>query len=300
MSAAPPPATPPRLALPEGACDTHTHIFGPLDRFPLAVEPRYDPPDAPSDGHQAMRRAVGLSRAVLVQPAPYGTDCSAMLDAIARADGALRGIALATAATSPETLRALHAAGVDGLRFTEARMPGGGAPFPGSVGFADMVRLAPAMAEIGLHAQVWADCDRIAADADLLAGLGVPVVLDHMGRFDVARGPADPDFRRLLGLLAEGRVWVKLALCRNSDRHPDYPDLRPFHDALVAANPDRLLWASDWPFIGMGAGAPDPGHLIDLFDAWTGGDAGLRRRILADNPARLYRFPPLPSPRATN
>jgi predicted TIM-barrel fold metal-dependent hydrolase len=111
-----------------------------------------------------------------------------------------------------------------------------------------------------------------------------------MGGLETAGGVADPAFRTLVSLLAEGRVWMKLSACRNSRALPDYPDLRPFHDALVEANPDRLLWGSDWPFVRMGALTPDPSQLVELFHTWVP-DEGLRRKILVDNPAALFDFP---------
>jgi predicted TIM-barrel fold metal-dependent hydrolase len=110
-----------------------------------------------------------------------------------------------------------------------------------------------------------------------------------MGRFDVTRGTNAAAFRRLLRLAADAGVWIKLSVPRNSKRFPDYEDVRPFHDALVETVPYRLLWASDWPFLNMADKTPRVGHLVDLFDAWTSDDA-LRRRIMVDNPARLYGF----------
>jgi 2-pyrone-4,6-dicarboxylate lactonase len=145
------------------------------------------------------------------------------------------------------------------------------------------------MRELGWHAQLWASAaDHAALLPDLIA-LGIPLVLDHMGSPDVARGVDDPAFRALLAHLRDGRVWVKLALCRISRAMPGHQDARPFHDALVAANPDRLLWGSDWPYVRMGESTPDADHLLDLFRDWVG-DAALVRRILVDNPAALYGF----------
>jgi predicted TIM-barrel fold metal-dependent hydrolase len=111
--------------------------------------------------------------------------------------------------------------------------------------------------------------------------------MDHMARFDVARGVRNSAFQELLRLLADGSVWVKMTPARNSKQFPDYADVRPFHDALARANPDCLLWGSDWPYLRMADATPDAGHLLGLLDEWCG-DETLRRKILADNPARLY------------
>lgn len=140
-----------------------------------------------------------------------------------------------------------------------------------------------------MHAQVWPGPDGLPELMDALLPLGVPIVIEHMGGIDVRRGVDDASFQSLLALLREGRVWVKLTVCRRSTAAPEYPDLRPFHDALVAANPRRLVWGSDWPFVRMDDRAPDAGRLVDLFGEWVQ-DAALRTAILADNPRELYRF----------
>lgn len=157
----------------------------------------------------------------------------------------------------------------------------------------DLVLLAPRLREQGLHAQVWADCGRLAADVDMLTGLGIPIVIEHMARAEIARGVDHPDFQAVVRLLKDGLVWVKLVVCRLDKAHPQNPAARPYHDALVAANPARLLWGSDWPYVGMGESTPDAGSMLDLFDGWIDGDATLRRRILVDNPQQLYGFEPL-------
>jgi predicted TIM-barrel fold metal-dependent hydrolase len=110
-----------------------------------------------------------------------------------------------------------------------------------------------------------------------------------MTSFTVDNGTTDLAFQDLIALLKEGRIWVKLSLCRVSKTFPDYGDARPFHDLLVEANPARLLWASDWPYVRMGDRSPDVGHLVDLFRNWVD-DAEVRRRILVENPAALYGF----------
>jgi predicted TIM-barrel fold metal-dependent hydrolase len=218
---------------------------------------------------------------VLTQPAPYGTDPSAMLNALRGAGGALRGIAVAEADVTDSALEDWHAAGIRGLRFTEVRAPGGGR-YPGSIGLDALRDLAPRMRDLGWHAQLWASAADMPDILPLALGHGFPLVLDHMGMPDPARGLGDPGFAALLDALRDGRAWVKLTTCRIRG------DARPFHDALLAANPDRLLWGSDWPYVRMDP-APDAGAMLDQFHDWTE-DEGLRRRILVSNPARLYGF----------
>ena len=276
----------PRRAPPPNAWDCHTHIFGPYERFPLALERSYTPPEASLDDYLAMLDRVGLAHGVLVHPSAYGLDHSAMLEALERTATRLRGTAVATAAITDTELAVMHRRGVRALRFVEATAPGG-QRFAGAVGLDEFPALAPRLKELGWHAQLWVSCETFIAAAPKLLTTGIPLVLDHMARFDFARGVEDAAFRNLLGLLAGGQLWVKMTPARNSKRFPGYEDVRVFHDALVRANPDRLLWGSDWPYLRMGEATPDAGRLLDLLDDWCGDDA-LRRKILADNPARLY------------
>lgn len=277
------------LPIPAGACDCHCHVIGPPQRFAQAAFSG-DIPEAWLDHHAAALKTMGLSRAVIVQPSSvYGFDDAAFLDALRAKPDAYRGVAVADATVSDAQLEAWRALGVRALRFVEIKTATGGR-LPGSVGFDDLAQLAPRLRALGMHAQIWADCETIVSHEARLLGLGIDIALDHMGKPNVERGVDDPAFQRLCALVSDGRLWVKLSLCRNSRALPDYPDLRPFHDALVKANPDRLLWGSDWPHLRMGDLTPDVGQLIALFLDWVG-DEDLARRILATNPARLFGFP---------
>ena len=279
---------PPRQPLPPGACDTHAHVFGPYDRFPLAHPSSYAPPLAPSSLHLAMLDILGAARGVLVQPAPYGNDAAPMLDAIAASGGRLRGIGVADSSATRARLQQLYDGGIRGLRFVEVRDPQG-QPYLGSVGVDQLLAMAPLMKSIGLHAQLWAPLDDYARLLPPLLATGVPLVLDHMACLKTERGVDDPAFQSVLKALQDGAVWIKLSVCRVSKQAPACLDLKPFHDALVAANPQRLLWGSDWPFVRMGEQSPDAGQLLDLFHDWVP-DGATRHAILVDNPAALYGF----------
>jgi 2-pyrone-4,6-dicarboxylate lactonase len=283
-----PSKTPRRL--PRGATDCHAHVFGPRDRFPFKAPLSYAAPLAPLPVYLEMLRGTGMERGVLIQPAPYGHDPSAMLDALRREPARLRGVAVAEATVSDKRLEELSGAGVRALRFVEMLDPSGSGRYKGSIGTDQLVELAPRMKELGLHAQLWAKCAQFPEFLPRLLPLGIDIAIDHMGWLETALGVTAPGFQTLVSLLAEGRIWVKLSACRNSKLLPDYPDLRPFHDALIKANPDRLLWGSDWPFVRMGALTPDPSHLVDLLHEWVS-DAGLIKKILVDNPAVLFGFP---------
>ncbi|RBL80418.1 2-pyrone-4,6-dicarboxylate hydrolase [Streptomyces cavourensis] len=273
--------------MPPQACDTHCHVFGPYDRFALWHPSSYAAPDAPAQRYLRMLDILGAARGVLVQPAPYGTHPDALLDALAQGGDRLRGIAVADPSVSDAQLQALYDGGVRGLRFVEARDPAGNL-FPGSVGFDQVAALAPRMKQFGLHAQLWAPCDTYLRHLPALARLNLPLVIDHLGSLVPARGEQDPAFQLLRGLLADGRLWMKLTLCRVGSA-PDYENARFIHDAFVAANPDQVLWGSDWPFVRMGEAAPSADALVAVAQRWLGDDA-LRRKVWVDNPARLYGF----------
>ncbi len=280
--------TAPAAKLPDDSCDTHCHVFGPYNDFPLHLRSTYAPPDAPATRYLTMLDSVGMQRGVLVQPAPYGTDVSAIIDAIARRPANLRGIGVAAPGTPVEQLADWRAAGICGLRFIEARDPQGNL-FPGSVGFDSIEALAPAMRETDMHVQMWGPFDRYAPCLERVTDLGLPVVIDHMASVVLSRGVQDPLFQLVCRLLREDRLWIKLSVCRVSTQAPDYADVRPFHDALLQANANRVLWGSDWPYVRMGERAPDAGQLIDLAWEWFGDDA-TRQRVWVSNPAKLYGF----------
>lgn len=279
----------PRLAVPPGACDTHAHVFGPYAQFPLAEPRPYTPAEAPKPDYLAMLDAVGFDRGVLVHPGAYGWDHRAMLDTIASAPDRLRGIGVQPHTATDSELDALVRGGVRGLRFTDVAGPTAHLQFNGRVGLDTLYALAPRMRQRGLHAVIWANATAIAAHADHLRRLEMPIVIDHLGFFDVSAGVNDAAFQTLVALVKEGTAWIKLTVFRNSKSNPLHEDVRPFHDALVNANPERLLWGSDWPFLGMSEYRPDNGALLDLMDRWVP-DPVLRQKILVTNPASLYGF----------
>jgi predicted TIM-barrel fold metal-dependent hydrolase len=282
--------TPPKVPLPPNACDTHAHVFGPSDRFPYADDRSYTPPDAPLEKYLGMLDALGFARGVLVQGSAHGHDNSAMLDALARQPDRLRGVAVADAHVTREELAKWHRLGVRGLRFNHF-FRSGQLHYRGGVPLTAAETLAPVMKEFGWHLQLWIDVKDLPDTIPLLKSFDLPVVIDHMGRTDARAGTATPGFQSLLREVGAGWCWAKLSGAhRLSSNAPDYPDARPFHAALVRANPDRLVWGGDWPHPRVEGEMPDAGHLLTLFRQWTP-DQAVRHKILVSNPARLYGFP---------
>jgi predicted TIM-barrel fold metal-dependent hydrolase len=279
----------PDVLPPAGAWDTHAHIFGPADRFPFAQGRGYTPPEAPVARYVALLDHLGLTRGLVVQGNAHGYDNAVVLDALARHPERLRGVAITDTRIAPDTLREWHRVGMRGLRFhlfSAAGRPG----YIRGVGLDVFETFRPVMRDRGMVMQVWCDWRLMAEVAPTLRDISaeLPVVVDHMLNIPAARGVEDPNFQALLRLLGEGHAHVKLsAPYRLSDRFSDYDDARAFHEALLRANPERLVWGTDWPHPSIDAAVmPDDGHLLDLFMQWTPMDD--RRRILVETPDRLF------------
>lgn len=281
---------------PPGACDTHNHVYGPFDAYPLEHPPDYPVPLSPVETYLRMLEIAGLERGVLVQPTQQGCNVKPLLNALRVANGRLRGVAAVRPDVSDAALERMGEAGVVGLRFVDAPMPSG-TPRPGSVGFDSISALAPRMGQLEWSVNVWGRLATLMDNLDTLLQPELPVVFEHMGMPDVAEGVDGRHFRNMLALLREGRIWVKLVVCRCSQQTPGYGDLRPFADALLLANADQLLWGSDWPYIAMLNREPDVTDLLDVLLDWVD-DADLQGKILVENPARIFSFDqPLQGPK---
>ncbi|HSV53466.1 MAG TPA: amidohydrolase family protein [Burkholderiaceae bacterium] len=262
--------------------DCHAHLFGPYARFPLAPDRSYTPPEAVEADYLGLLARLGLDHGVLVHPSAYGDDHGLLLHALER-NPALRGV-IVVRPGSPLPLKGLRERGIRAARFSHRS--GSAANFAGSASFDDLLALAPALADAELHAELWTDCRALPGIAAQLQKLPVPVVIDHMGGFDVEAGVDDAGFQTLLSLVESGKAWVKLCAYRNLFGTPDKDQGRPFHEALVKANPARLVWGSDWPHLRV-TPVPDAEALLALFKRWT--PEGHAAQILHDNPDALYR-----------
>ncbi|HEY8358102.1 MAG TPA: amidohydrolase family protein [Ramlibacter sp.] len=285
------------FAMPPGACDAHAHVFGPFDRFPLAEDRSYTPGEYPASAFLAHLDRLGLSRGVLVTGSASGTDNGsvlAALAALAAAPDRLRGVVVPSPETTDAEIAQWHAAGVRGVRANLFRRDGQ-VVYRNGVGIEVLEALAPRIAGLGWHAQVWVHAPDLPELAPRLLRLGLPLVVDHMGRMATARGVDHPGFRHLCRMLADGQAWAKLSGAdRNGAAGAPYLDVDPFARALLAANSERLVWGTDWPHINyfQPGEVPDDGVLLGLLARWMP-DAALRRRVLVDNPARLYGFAPV-------
>ena len=271
----------PRFTLPAGTCDTHIHVIGPADRYPLDPRRNYTPGACSLAQYREVMAACGIARAVIVQLSVYGTDNRALLDALREGGAAFRGVVVLAADVGDAELDAMHALGVRGIRLNLVN--------PQVVGQDDVVALCARVAERGWHLQVqirWSDAAQ-ATLAGIAAQVKLPLVIDHMGRPPTAEAP-----RALLDLLASGRGWVKLSAPYRLEAagEPPHAELLPLVHALVAANPDQVLWASDWPHTErFKRSTPNDADLVDLLPDWLGSE-DLRQRVCVANPARLYDY----------
>ncbi|MFC3123925.1 amidohydrolase family protein [Pseudoroseomonas globiformis] len=291
--------TPVGFAVPPGACDCHVHVFPDPTAFPFWSGRAYTPPVATADDLLALQRALHMDRVVIVQPSVYGTDNRATLDGM-RQLGPLRarGVAVIGEQTGAAELDAMHAAGIRGIR---VNLETGGVTDPAAAGRLLDAAVARIQGRLW-HLQIYARLTLIEALRARLAALPMPVVFDHFAGAQAAQGVEQPGFASVLELVRAGRAYVKVSgAYRASSEAPDYPRVAALARALIAANPERIVWGSDWPHpdsvpvAGRGATdiAPpmpiDDGRVLNLLAEWAP-DAGLRHRILVDNPARLYDF----------
>jgi predicted TIM-barrel fold metal-dependent hydrolase len=232
----------------------------------------------------ALHRRLGLQRGVIIQSACYGSDHRVLLDALAAGAGRYRGVAIINPGTSETELSRLHAAGVRGFRLHF--LPHLGRP-PGRD---EIRRIVGLVGDLGWHAEIHVHGADIANYAALIRWFPIPVVIDHMARLDLARGPYDEAVTALLGLLDTGRLWVKTSgVDRVSLLGPPYADAVAFAARLVNLFPERVLWGTDYPHPNITGPAPDDGLLVDLLADIAPGSEQLRR-LLVQNPAEFFGF----------
>lgn len=277
----------PKLRFPALACDCHAHVLGPASRYGYAPARVYTPPDCLLPQYQHMLKTLGVERAVLVQPSVYGTDNTAMLDALKTDPARLRGVAVVPPDIPDGELSKMHAAGVRGVRVNivdvKDRKPGT-LPLDALRALAQRVRPLGWHMEFLLHVDEFPDIDRTFAD------FPVDIVLGHLGYMRTDKGLDHAGFQALLRLLKAGRCWVKLTgPSRISTMELPYSDVTPYAHALTAANPQRIVWGSDWPHVIIRKPMPNDGDLADLLLDWLP-EAALREQVLVANPARLYDF----------
>jgi 2-pyrone-4,6-dicarboxylate lactonase len=283
----------PHWILPAGACDTHAHLFGPPDLFAFAETRRYTPPAAPFEHYRNVQKITGLSRAVLVTPTAHGYDNRVILDAIARSDGSMRGIANIDSSLGEAALDALNEGGMRGARFhlMDDR--------PGSE--EHLSEQLPRLKKRDWILDLHVDPKDLVNHEKFIRALPIVTIIDHMARVRGGDGVGQPAFRLLLAMLKDDRFWVKICSFDKLSAVPTahvegslpFLDMVPFAQAVIAAAPDRVIWGTDWPHGNTftPGRTPNEGDLLDVL-AVIAPDERTRARILVDNPARLFGFAP--------
>lgn len=289
-------ATPVNFDVPAGASDCHVHVFGDPQRFPLSPSRTYTPESASVEEMRVLHRALHTDRVVVVNPSVYGTDNSCTLDAVNQLGSSARAIAVIDDKTPETALDEMDRSGVRGIRIN---LETSGLTDPALARQRFQAGVARIKGRKNWHIQLYARPSLIETMADLIKGAPMPVVFDHFGGAKAALGLTQPGFQTLLKLLGSGVAYVKISgAYRSSTRAPDYPDVAPIARALIAENPQRILWGTDWPHPSQVPGRKteispllqiDDGRLFNHLAVWAP-EASLRRKILVENPAGLYGF----------
>ncbi|NQU68927.1 MAG: amidohydrolase family protein [Rhodospirillales bacterium] len=274
----------PRLKTPPGACDSHVHVIGPYDRFPLNENRGYTAPESTFEDYQRLMESLGLERAVIVHASAYGTMLGVTEDAVMRLGDQGRGVAVVDPDISDSELDRLHEIGFRGLRFTTL--------LRGGTGIENVPHMADRIKRLGWHVQIFVHGGtELESILPMLAALPVDAVIDHIGHFKLSEGVDHPAFRALVEHVRGGRCWVKLSgQYRISETGAPFTDVPPMAEALLEARPDRMVWATDWPHVMLwDRPMPSDADILDWIGSWGVDDATIRR-VLADNPAELYGF----------
>jgi predicted TIM-barrel fold metal-dependent hydrolase len=292
------PSTPVNFDVPEHACDTHTHVFGDPQQFPFAAGRNYTPEPASVEETRALHRALHVERIVIVNPSVYGTDNSCTLNGMRQLGSIARGIAVIDEKTTEAALDEMDRSGMRGIRIN-LETAGQSDPVVARQRFQEAVDRIKHRSH--WHIQIYTRLSVIEAIKDQVMAAPMPVVFDHFGGAQAALGPGQPGFDTLLDLVRTGKAYVKIsAPYRSSTQPPDYADVAPLAKALISANPQRILWGSDWPHPASPvAHRPvsvitplwqiDDGRVMNQLPVWAP-DAALRKTILVDNPAKLYGY----------
>jgi len=274
----------PKFTPPLGAVDAHCHVFGPGHRFPYAPERKYTPGDASKDQLWALRDHLGFSRNVIVQATCHGADNRALVDALIAAAGRARGVATVRRSITDDELRALNEAGVRGVRFNFVKRLADATPRD------ELLQIATRIKPLGWHIVIYFEAADLPGLFGFFTSLPMPVVVDHMGRPDVSQPVEGPGFGLFLRLMHEHpNIWSKVSCPERLSKvgPPAYDDVIPFAKKVVESFPDRVLWGTDWPHPNMTTHMPDDGVLVDFIPK-IAVNADLQRRLLVDNPMRLY------------
>ena len=274
----------PVFKAPKKSCDAHCHVFGPRDKFPYHPSSTYEPPDAGKERLKKLHDVLGIERAVIVQASCHGPDNSAMLDAIATSNGAYRGVCIATKEFTDDEFQLLHDGGIRGVRFNFVTHLGGTPDLDAMKNVLDRVK------HLGWHLVIHVNAEDIIKFEEFFQQFDTEIVVDHMGRVPCDQGIEQEAFRILKEFMYRDNWWCKVCGSeRISSEGPPFHDAIPFAKELIKIAPDRILWGTDFPHPNISKWMPNDGDLLDLVPLFAE-DESLQKKLLVDNPARLYGF----------
>ena len=270
--------------------DTHVHLFGAdLKRFPLAPNATYKPTPLPVEEYVRFATSVGIDHAVIVHPEPYQDDYRYLEYAFSKEPSPLffKGVCLLdpTAHETPDRLSSIvgnNPRRIVGLRIHETHKPGTPSLTEGPIKDRDM--RSPAMKatwrrvqQLGLAIQMHFLPYYATGIYELAAQFpDVPVILDHLARFDEGT-PAD--FAAVLRLAKLPRVYMKYSNAMNAEIKPS---VRKIYDAW---GPDRMVWGY------FGHDAAGVAKEVALFDVMFDylGEAD-KEKIRGGNALKLFKW----------
>jgi len=153
-----------------------------------------------------------------------------------------------------------------------------------------LVEIAERIQPLGWHIVIYFEAQDLPELYDFVASLPTIVVVDHMGRPEVTQPLNAPAFELFVKLMTHHeRIWSKVSGAERLSRTgpPGYDDFVPFARRIVETFPDRVLWGTDWPHPNLKTHMPDDGQLVDLLPRIAPTQL-LRKKLLVDNPMRLY------------
>jgi 2-pyrone-4,6-dicarboxylate lactonase len=283
--------------LPKNSCDTHLHVFGAANAYPVGnPNALYQPPqDCDVAAMTALHEAMGIDRAVLVQPTIYGSDHRLLHDVLKAAPkGKYRGVAIVDDSVSDAELQRLNDVGVRGARFNF------GGAFKLAPSIAGLRRTLDRIRELGWFVKVFGFGDDFLAVADELRAIRLPAIVDHMAGPEVKRGTSAPVIRLILDLLKNDNWWIGLSNgdLRSQTGEP-WEDMVEFGRLFYQVAPDRCMWGTDWPHVHRfihpdphGASVQGPEQefkRVRLLERYVP-DRAARDHVLVDNPARFFGF----------
>jgi predicted TIM-barrel fold metal-dependent hydrolase len=281
-----PASVPPGAATAGEAWDCHVHVF---DSSAPVRPGHYQPSHQPLAAIEAVARAHGLQRLVLVQPSVYGTDPTVLLAALQAGQGRHRGVAVLDADADDRLIDRLHAAGVRGIRFNLVS-PAGHATDVDT----DLRRLAPRLRERGWHVQWYVHAVQLPQVVAWQAEHRLSVVLDHLAGLHADLQPgADLPAAGARAVwaaadaLADAGAWVKLSGWYRLRASAPYGALLPQIRRVAERFGPRLVWGSDWPHTSFET-SQMPAYASLLAPLRAALDEASVRRALVEAPAALY------------